>query len=174
MKNRTATRRAHVTRQQRALASPVARAIARREVLAMQATVRGLALACMYADHGSEQRELLANVAFIVGVGAEVAAVVPVAGDNREGLHQALTVVVRMACDGGRWDDSWAAQLHLALELSAELMMDNTHHAALVLPGARGLAADVKAGRIRPDAIVPFEMPEHYQMDSFERLQAMA
>ena len=53
-------------------------------------------------------------------------------------------------------------------------MMDNTHHAALMLPGARGLAADVKVGRVRPDAIAPFEMPEHYQMDSCERLQAKA
>ena len=53
-------------------------------------------------------------------------------------------------------------------------MMDNTHHAALVLTGARELAADVKAGRIRPDAIVPFEMPEHYQMDSCKHLHAVA
>ena len=110
----------------------------------------------------------------MIGIGAEVAAAVPVQGDNRAGLHQSLAEVLRMACDGGRWDESWAAQLHVALELSAELMMDNTHHAALVLPGARELAADVKAGRIRPDAIVPFEMPEHYQTDSCERPNAVA
>ena len=158
MKNRTATRRAHITRQQRALASPVARAIARREVLAMQATVRGLALACMYAEHGSEQRELLANVAFIVGVGAEVAAVVPVAGDNRAGLHQALAEVVRMACDGARWDAGWAAQLSLALEVSAEVMLQDAVHATAVAPGAQGLAADVRAGRVRMDAVAPLEL----------------
>ena len=158
MKVRTTNRRAHTTRQQRALVSPVAQAIARREVLAMQGTVRGLALECMYAEHGSEQRELLANVAFIVGVGAEVAAVVPVAGDNREGLHQALTVVVRMACDGARWDAGWAAQLSLALEVSAEVMLQDAVHATAVAPGAQGLAADVRAGRVRMDAVAPLEL----------------
>lgn len=158
MKKRMAGRRTHTTHQQRALASPVARAIARREVLAMQATVRGLALACMYAEHGSEQRELLANVAFIVGVGAEVAAVVPVAGDNREGLHQALAEVVRMACDGARWDADWAAQLSLALEVSAEVMLQDPVHATAVAPGAQGLAADVRAGRVRMDAVAPLDV----------------
>lgn len=155
MKKRATARRAHATRQQRALASPVARAIARREVMAMHATVRGLALACMYAEHGSEQRELLANVAFIVGVGAEVAAVVPVAGDNRAGLHQALAEVVRMACDGARWDTGWAVQLSLALEVSAEVMLQDAAHATAVVPGAQGLAADVRAGRVRMDAVAP-------------------
>ena len=157
MKTRTRTR--HTTaRQQRAQASPVARAIARREVLAMQATVRSLALECMYAEHGSEQRELLANVAFIVGVGAEVAAVVPVAGDNRVGLHQALAEVVRMACDGARWDASWAAQLSLALEVSAEVMLQDAVRATAVAPGASKLAADVRAGRVRLDAVAPLDV----------------
>lgn len=174
MKGRTKTHRAHVTRQQRALVSPVARAIAKREIQELHRQVQEVALVCLAVEHGTEQRELLANLAFMLGIGAEVAAVVPVQGDNRAGLHQSLAEVLRMACDGGRWDESWAAQLHIALEVSAELMMDNTHHAALVLPGARELAADVRAGRIRPDAIVPFEMPEHYQMDSCKHLQAVA
>ena len=67
---------------------------------------------------------------------AEVAAVVPVAGDNRAGLHQALAEVVRMACDGARWDASWAAQLSLALEVSAEVMLQDAVHATAVAPGA--------------------------------------
>jgi hypothetical protein len=158
MKTRTTTRHAHATRQQRALASPVARAIARREVLAMQGTVRGLALECMYAEHGSEQRELLASVAFIVGIGAEVAAVVPVAGDNRAGLHQALAEVVRIACDAARWDAGWAAQLSVAMEVSAEVMMDDAARAMAVAPGARGLAEDVRAGRVRMDAVAPLDV----------------
>ena len=169
-----ATHKQWRAKEERALRSPVARAIAKREIQELHRQVQEVALVCLAVEHGTEQRELLASLAFMIGIGAEVAAVVTVQGDNRAGLHQSLAEVLRMACDGGRWDESWAAQLHLALEVSAELMMDNTHHAALVLPGARGLAADVKAGRIRPDAIVPFEMPEHYQMDSFERLQAMA
>ena len=174
MMSRTNPRRRHVTRQQRALASPVARAIAKREIQELHRQVQEVALVCLAVEHGTEQRELLANLAFMIGIGAEVAAVATVEGDNRAGLHQSLAEVLRMACDGCRWDESWAAQLHLALEVSAELMLDNTHHAALVLPGARELAADVKAGRIRPDAIVPFEMPEHYKNDSCERSHTVA
>ena len=169
-----ATHKQWRAKEERALRSPVARAIAKREIQELHRQVQEVALVCLAVEHGTEQRELLANLAFMLGIGAEVAAAVPVQGDKRAGLHQSLAEVLRMACDGGRWDESWAAQLHVALELSAELMMDNTHHAALVLPGARELAADVKAGRIRPDAIVPFEMPEHYQMDSCKHLQAVA
>ena len=169
-----ATHKQWRAKEERALRSPVARAIAKREIQELHRQVQEVALVCLAVEHGTEQRELLANLAFMLGIGAEVAAVVPVQGDNRAGLHQSLAEVLRMACDGGRWDESWAAQLHIALEVSAELMMDNTHHAALVLPGARELAADVKAGRIRPDAIVPFEMPEHYQTDSCERPNAVA
>ena len=169
-----ATQKQWRAKEERALRSPVARAIAKREIQELHRQVQEVALVCLAVEHGTEQRELLANLAFMLGIGAEVAAVVPVQGDNRAGLHQSLAEVLRMACDGGRWDESWAAQLHVALELSAELMMDNTHHAALVLPGARELAADVKAGRIWPDAIVPFEMPTHYQIDSCERSHAVA
>ena len=169
-----ATQKQWRAKEERALRSPVARAIAKREIQELHRQVQEVALVCLAVEHGTEQRELLASLAFMIGIGAEVAAVASVQGDNRAGLHQSLAEVLRMACDGGRWDESWAAQLHIALEVSAELMMDNTHHAALVLPGARELAADVRAGRIRPDAIVPFEMPEHYQMDSCKHLQAVA
>ena len=156
------------------MASPVARAIARSELHALQAHMAVMGERCLQAPHESEQRELLASLAFMIGVGAEVAAVVPVLGDNRAGLHQALEEVVRMACDGCRWSAPWAAHLNLAMEVSAEVMMDDTVLAMRVIPGARALAADITAGCIKPDAIAPLEMPEHYKNDSFERLEALA
>ena len=161
-------------RSARALASPVARAIAKRELMALQAQMAEMGSRCLQVAHESEQRELLASLAFMIGVGAEVAAVIPVLGDNRAGLHQALEEVVRMACDGCKWSAPWAAQLHLALEISAEVMMDDTILAMRVIPGAKDLAEDIMAGRIRPDAIAPLVMPEHYRNDSCQRLQAVA
>ena len=151
---------------ERALASPVARAIAKRELQALHAQMAAVGDRCLQVAHESEQRELLASLAFMIGVGAEVAAVIPVLGDNRAGLHQALEEVVRMACDGCKWSAPWAAQLHLALEISAEVMMDDTILAMRVIPGAKDLAEDIMAGRIRPDAIAPLVMPEHYRNDS--------
>lgn len=156
-------------RIERALGSPVARAIAQRELVELHRQVSDLRLACLMVDHGSEQRELLASLALVIGVGAEVAAVQSVLGDNRAGLHQSLAEVVRMGCSGGLWDASWAAQLALALEVSAELMMENTRHAVQVMPGARELAADIKAGRVRLDAVAPLQWPEHYEKDSCQR-----
>ena len=148
------------------MASPVARAIAKSELQALQAQMAAIGEQCLQVAHESEQRELLASLAFMIGVGAEVAAVIPVLGDNRAGLHQALEEVVRMACDGCKWSAPWAAQLHLALEISAEVMMDDTILAMRVIPGAKDLAEDIMAGRIRPDAIAPLVMPEHYRNDS--------
>jgi predicted phage tail protein len=153
---------------ERALASPVARAIAKRELQALHAQMAEIGDRCLQVAHESEQRELLASLALMIGVGAEVAAVVPVLGDNRAGLHQALEEVVRMACNGCRWNASWAAQLHLAMEVSAEVMMDDTALTMQVIPGARALAADITAGRIRPDTIAPFELPEYYKNNSCE------
>lgn len=161
-------------RSARALANPVARAIAKRELMALQAQMAEMGSRCLQVAHESEQRELLASLAFMIGVGAEVAAVIPVLGDNRAGLHQALEEVVRMACDGCKWSAPWAAQLHLALEISAEVMMDDTILAMRVIPGAKDLAEDIMAGRIRPDAIAPLVMPEHYRNDSCQRLNAGA
>ncbi|MDA8455292.1 hypothetical protein M4R22_11020 [Acidovorax sp. GBBC 3334] len=159
---------------ERALSSPVARAIAKRELHALHAQMAAIGDRCLQVAHESEQRELLASLAFMIGVGAEVAAVVPVLGDNRAGLHQALEEVVRMACDGCRWSTHWAAHLHLAMEVSAEVMMDDTVLAMRVIPGARALAADITAGRIKPDAIAPLELPEHYKYNSCERSHAEA
>ena len=158
---------------ERALASPVARAIAKRELQELESQMAVFGARCLQVAHESEQRELLASLAFMIGVGAEVAAVVPVLGDNRAGLHQALEEVVRMACNGCRWNASWAAQLHLAMEVSAEVVMDDTVLAMRVIPGARALAADISAGRIRPDTIAPLELPEHYKKDSGEQLEAL-
>ena len=156
------------------MASPVARAIAKSELQALQAQMAAIGEQCLQVAHESEQRELLASLAFMIGVGAEVAAVIPVLGDNRAGLHQALEEVVRMACDGCKWSAPWAAQLHLALEISAEVMMDDTILAMRVIPGAKDLAEDIMTGRIRPDAIAPLVMPEHYRNDSCQRLQTGA
>ncbi|KQR50127.1 hypothetical protein ASF94_06470 [Acidovorax sp. Leaf160] len=141
----------------------MAKALARRAMLELQAEMAAIGHQCLQVPHLSEQRELLSRLAVMLGVGAEVAAVVPVLGDNRAGLHQALEEVVRMACDGCRWSAPWAAHLHFALEVAAEVMMDDTVLAMRVLPGARALAGDIMAGRIRPHAITPLVTPEHYK-----------
>lgn len=136
-----------------ALCSPAGKAVA---LQWLYSEMLEIGLACLAVEHGSEQRKLLSRLAFMLGIGAEVAAQRPVAGDNRAGLHQALAEVLRMAVDGCIWDAAWAAQLQLALEVSAELMLEHSVLAQAVLPGAMALSEDIKLGRVRADAIVPF------------------
>lgn len=153
MKARTNKARRMHSRAELARSSPVGRAIA---LQWLHGEMLNISVACLAVEHGSEQRPLLARLAFMIGIGAEVAAQRPVAGSNRAGLHQALAEVLRMACAGCRWDASWAAQLQLALEVSAELMLEHATLAQAVLPGAMGLSDDIKTGRVRADAIEPF------------------
>ena len=120
---------------------------------AMARELREKSVAMLMADHGSEQRELLAYLAKLVGIGAEVAARLPPEKRNAHGLHHSLAVVVQMACDGARWDSAWAPQLATAADLSADLLVENGDIAGQVFDGAHQLAARVLAGTIRPDAI---------------------
>ncbi|MCV9960132.1 hypothetical protein, partial [Acinetobacter baumannii] len=89
------------------------------------------------------------------GVGAEVAARLPVEKRNAHGQRLVQAVVVQMACDGNRWDSAWAAQLATAADLSADLLVENGDIAAQVFDGAHQLAACILAGTIRADAIEP-------------------
>lgn len=150
-------------RKPNALLSPVGRALA---VQAMRQDMLDIGLACLAVEHGSEQRALLARLAFMIGIGAELAATFPMQGYNRAGMHQALAEVVAMACNGCTWDAGWSAQLQLALEIAGDLMLEHHHHAMRVLPSARALADDISAGRIREDAVAPLVWPlQHHNED---------
>lgn len=121
---------------------------------AMARELREKSVAMLMADHGSEQRELLAYLAKLVGIGAEVAARLPPEARNAHGLHHSLAIVVQMACDGDRWDSAWAAQLATAADLSADLLVENGDIAGQVFGGALYLSSSIMAGTIRLDAIV--------------------
>lgn len=121
---------------------------------AMGRELRDKSVAMLMADHGSEQRELLAYLAKLVGIGAEVAARLPPEKRNAHGLHHSLAIVVQMACDGARWDSAWAAQLATAADLSADLLVENGDIAGQVFDGALYLSSSIMAGTIRLDAIV--------------------
>lgn len=137
-------------------ASPMEALMARHS---MASALLDLGLHCVLADHGSQQREMLTSLAYLIGVGAEVAIAVPVAGQNRPALHQALQAVVAMACDGHRWDAGWGAQLSLATEISIDLFCTYRQLALRFEPGARELSQAVMNGTVRLDAIAPLHLP---------------
>ena len=61
-----ATQKQWRAKEERALRSPVARAIAKREIQELHRQVQEVALVCLAVEHGTEQRELLANLAFMI------------------------------------------------------------------------------------------------------------
>lgn len=126
----------------------------------MEAEYTSVGLHCVQADHLSTQTELLARLAYLIGMGAEIARAIPVAGSNRPGLHQALATVVGMAVDGHRWDASWGAQLSHAVDISIDLFCSYRNLASQFEPGARLLSHDVMAGTVRADVIKPLQLPE--------------
>lgn len=140
-------------------ASPIEALMVRQS---MQADVVNLGLHCMMTDHSSEQPEMLASLSYLIGIGAEIARAIPVAGDNRPGLHQALATVVDMAVDGHRWDSSWGAQLSLAADISIDLFCSYRNLARRFEPGARLLSQHVMAGTVSADVIKPLELPAEY------------
>ena len=137
-------------------ANPVGRAVAMKN---LHEDLLDLGITCLSAEHGSQQRCLLARLAYLIGLGAEVAAAYPVEGDNRAGLHQALTEIVRMACNGCTWDASWAAQLQLAADISSDLMLQHQQHAMRAEPAVKGLANRITAGCMRADQVAPLAWP---------------
>ena len=106
-------------------------------------------------DHGSQQRETLADLARILALGVEIAA--RTKAPNKDGLHQCVHEVTRMAQDGGRWDSEWAHQLHTGLEVAAELLADHTDLAIYFMPAASRFSDDILHGRDMAGAIVPFD-----------------
>lgn len=130
----------------------------------MQSDVVDLGVHCLMTDHHTAQPELLARLAYLLGMGAEIARAIPVAGDNRPGLHQALATVVAMAVDGHRWDASWGAQLSLAVDISIDLFCNYRNLASQFEPGARLLSQHVMAGTVSADVIRSVEFPNGNEM----------
>lgn len=130
----------------------------------MQPDVVNLGLHCLMTDHQTAQPELLARLAYLLGMGAEIARAIPVAGENRPGLHQALATVVGMAVDGHRWDASWGAQLSHAVDISIDLFCSYCNLARRFEPGARLLSRHVMAGTVSADVIGPVEFPNGNEM----------
>ncbi len=129
-------------------------------MLGMASELRTRSVAIMLAEHGSHQRELLAFLGKVVGLGAEVAAKAPGESTNARGLHQALAAIVAMACDSARWDADWAPELAQAAEVAADLIVEHGGIAGPLFASADALAQSIAAGTIRPNAIEPVKEME--------------
>jgi hypothetical protein len=139
-------------------ASPVGRAVIAKEeidsVTALMTYMTSVSVRIYLTADGERDTKLLANLALVLGVGAEVAlALVPHHPETKR-LHAALRTVLQFSVDGGRWQNSQAKVLHEAAQLATEVFLAQPVFGTRVFPGAFELAEKVRNGTARMSDVV--------------------
>lgn len=94
----------------------------------------------LMADHGADDPEMLAHLAWVIGVGAEVAAAEEPGSVLARRLHGALRSIITMSVNRA-WDASQAAIMTEMAEESKRLLVTHPKRAASIAAGADHLAA---------------------------------
>lgn len=140
-------------RQRHAMANPLAKSIAVRQI---QQHLRDIqTLAYMLAD-GEESAKVLAHMAWIIGLGAEVA--FATRHPRARVLHGTLRTVHAMALSGNRWKALHAPAVDSALGESSTLITDHADIAWKMLAGAEWIAHRISTRTTTPDDIAGAEL----------------
>ncbi len=131
-------------RRHQAGAHPIAKAIA---IQQMASNLRTVKLALYTLVDGEPARKVLAHLAWLVGIGSEVAANLTPGTPEAKRLHAALRTVVHMSEQGGLWQANQAPTLELALQASQALILAHPNAALQVAPGAQFLCSLVERGK---------------------------
>lgn len=135
--------------------NPVARALA---LQTMDEHLRSVGVHVYMQQEGEESADLLADLAWVIGVGAETAhRTAPGQADSRR-LHGALRSVVQMAATGCRWQRLHAQPLYAAAQDAKALLVRHRAIAEQMTEGADYLAAQVRAGRATLDMVAGAEI----------------
>lgn len=110
------------------------------------------------ADDGQEQRDLIANLASIIGIGAEIAVHVNKAHPQARRLHGTLRSITDMALNGCRWNAAYARVIAEDLETSHQLAQDFPKIGLAAAPACQALARDILNNRLQPNAIAGAEI----------------
>lgn len=135
--------------------NPVRAALA---VDAQRKLILDLGVLVALADEGSEQRELIANLACVIAVGAEIAVHVNRHHPLARRLHGTLRTLTDMAQNGCRWRKACALVIAEDLETSHQLTQDFPQIGLAAAPACQALARDILNDRLHPDAIAGAEI----------------
>lgn len=138
-----------------ALRSPVARAIVLRR---MRAAIRDLGVAIYLLPDGERDPDMLAAIAWGIGVGAEIAANVMPGSSTAKRLHAALRTVVALSESGGHWQSSQAGPLLDAMEQAQQLLVAHPHVGQSVMGCADHLAERIRHGTARLSDVAGAEL----------------
>lgn len=134
--------------------NPVLRAVVTE---GMRKTLADIAIKAHLTPDGEVDRFLIAEFAFVIGLGAEVAIAMQDEQRARR-LHSALRTLLGMSVNGGRWQAAQSARMYeLACEAS-KLAIDNVDLALPRYVGARNLSDAIAAGTARMDDVAGVEI----------------
>ena len=111
-----------------------------------------------FADDGQEQRELIANLAAIIAIGAEIAVQLNKADPMARRLHGTLRTLTHMALDGCRWKAAHAHVIAQDLDTSYQLAKDYPKIGLAAAPACQALARDIPNDCLQPNAIAGAEI----------------
>ena len=136
--------------------NPVLRAVVTE---GMRKTLGDLAIKAHLTPDGCIDRVLIAEFAFVIGLGAEVA--IAMQDEHRaRRLHSALRTLLGMSVNGGRWQAAQSARMYeLACEAN-KLAIDNVDLALPRYVGARNLSDAIAAGKARMEDVAGVEIYE--------------
>ena len=134
--------------------NPVLRAVVTE---GMRKTLADIAIKAHLTPDGGIDRVMIAEFAFVIGLGAEVAIAMQDEQRARR-LHSALRTLLGMSVNGGRWQAAQSARMYeLACEAN-KLAIDNVDLALPRYVGARNLSDAIAAGTARVDDVAGVEI----------------
>lgn len=134
--------------------NPVLRAVVTE---GMRKTLADIAIKAHLTPDGGIDRVLIAEFAFVIGLGADVAIAMQDEQRARR-LHSALRTLLGMSVNGGRWQAAQSARMYeLACEAN-KLAIDNVDLALPRYVGARNLSDAIAAGNARMEDVAGVEI----------------
>jgi len=110
------------------------------------------------ADDGERDVEMLAVLAVLLGIGAEIGINVDEDAPQTRRMHAALRTVLQMSVDGGRWRASQAKVLHEAAALATAAFKAHPLIGFAHFRGAQELGDKILLGTARMSHVVGAEV----------------
>lgn len=131
--------------------SPVTAAVTQQ---ALRHSAQSLAIRVYLTEDGEVDRDLLSQLAFVIGLGAEVA----LGTGGARSLHGALRSLLAMAVDGGRWQSAQAGLMHRMVDEALSLSLKHTPLAMERMGNALWVSGRILRGEARMDDVAGAEV----------------
>lgn len=138
-------RRRYRSREELAQCGLIGVAVAREQ---MRSHMIDFSIALFMRDDGAPAGDLLAHLAWVLAIGAEIAAQQEFGSPLAKRLHAAVRTVVQMSATGNRWQAAQAGVLQEAAAEAKDLISANPIQPAARRDDAEWLASRVQAGAV--------------------------